>query len=276
MKRIATLAALAALAPSALAQEARPAGRTISLPPLRDEQDIAIAQALPLDQNAVKTSEPAALTSGWAMTYRSPVYSLSYLHTREVREELGMTLEQSRRYFTLRQEVGKKQLEMRIKSGGFEALEKKEEARRDLWRAWRDLEYAALEELLTPEQRRRHRQVCLQWLGTTALDYAEVADELTLNAAQRARIRAAKQRRDDTMQRQFEEWDEKRKRGEPMPPPLSLPNEDRIKALRDPNTPYNTMRREILAVLTPEQKRQWKEMTGPVVKWLAHSRGHDY
>src|SRR5262249_9083629 len=101
---------------------------------------------------------------------------------------------------------------------------------------------AEVRDILTPNQQARLRQIGLQAEGPGAFRDPEVAAVLRLNAEQRQRIRDLE---DEAL---F----------------------DRLKAMR-PGTPPPGLKdgstnERILAVLTDEQARRWREMTGGPVK----------
>jgi hypothetical protein len=200
------------------------------------------------------------------------VYGLGFLEIREVQQELGMSREQVARLREVRQQVAELKNKALREAGGIEALNNDPGALRELERIRRDLDITAADALLNSEQRKRHKQIILQWWGTGVLRRMEVADELGLSSEQRERIAVVYQRYEQKRQVLLETG-LKQERKEP---PVLVSNAVRLRQLQDPNTPYNVMRREILAVLMPAQKKQWEEMKGPVFKWLAHSRGHDY
>ncbi len=104
---------------------------------------------------------------------------------------------------------------------------------------------AAVNDILSPKQRRRLRQIGLQVEGAVAFRDAEVVAALRLTAEQRERIRAIE---DEA----FFGWMKFRPPG----------------ASQAPKPKEKTPTERILALLTPEQTRQWETLTGKPCKGL--------
>jgi hypothetical protein len=211
-------------------------------------------------------------TSGRGVSVIQALYGAALLHIPEVRKEIGMTREQVLTWYETQKRL-REEKSADIQTTDVEAFRQDRDTREKWETAWQAREEEALNRILTPAQRKRHKQISLQWWGTGVLRRVEVADELRLTPAQRAQIKTVFARYEEKMRKLRETWQQRPTNPQPA---VLLPNKVRLRQVQDPTTPYNVMRREMLAVLTPAQKKQWQEMTGPVFKWLAHSRGHDY
>jgi serine/threonine protein kinase len=160
------------------------------------------------------------------------------LTLESVQHELKLTAEQVRQVALL---AGQRR----------EAVRGARELSPDRWHARFD-ELAAQEktliDALPPEQARRLQQIAWQQRGTRALGDSEVAEALGLTAAQRERVR--------TIQ------DEARRAMRALGHPRNA-HRNRPRSLEDA---WKGTREQLLAILTPEQKAKWKEMTGEPFK----------
>jgi serine/threonine protein kinase len=160
-----------------------------------------------------------------------------------VLDDLHMSEDQRRRVVELVDRIEKQQMES-FKDAV--QLTPAERGRRFLEQARTD--DAEVHALLTAEQLSRLRQIRLQSEGAGAFRDPEVASLLRLSAEQRDRIRAIEEE-------PFFAWMKTWVPGEPPPGPGPEPR------------PLNTALNErILALLTDQQARQWKEMIGEPFK----------
>jgi hypothetical protein len=152
------------------------------------------------------------------------------LGQRAVLDDLGLTAEQRARIE-----------EMLARVGGFFPR-----PRRQFLEAARAQD-AELRQILSPEQRRRLRQIGLQVQGTGAFREPEVSAALKLTAEQRERIQGIEE---ETF------FGGLRMRPGTPPEEIRKHHEQRMREAGE----------RILAVLTPEQTRRWREMTGEPFK----------
>jgi serine/threonine protein kinase len=101
---------------------------------------------------------------------------------------------------------------------------------------------AAIEEILEPGQLRRFRQIAVQCKGPMAFREPDIAEKLKLTAEQKKQIGAIEA---------VEMAELERPGGRKAPPPWRAYEEKR-----------KSMMRQIVAVLTPEQAKQWRELIG--------------
>jgi hypothetical protein len=156
-----------------------------------------------------------------------------------VLDDLGLPAQQRRRVGELSRRMGERWRHLFRQLGRLPP----EERRRQSLELARATE-AELNELLTPAQQRRLRQVALQLQGLAAFRDPGVAAALKLTAAQREQLRAVEA---ETFFGQMEAARPGTPRDE-----LRKAHEDRLKA---------GLRRAV-ALLTPGQVRTWKELTG--------------
>ena len=116
---------------------------------------------------------------------------------------------------------------------------------------------AAVKEVLTPEQLGRLRQIALQMDGPRAFSDPDVVGPLKLTAEQKERLRAIE------AEASFRGPDGAR--GGPGPPGSpggGLPGGPRW----EHEQAWWAASDEVLTVLTDDQKRQWRKMTGEPIK----------
>ena len=132
-----------------------------------------------------------------------------------------------------------------------------------------DLNKKAKEEslgLLSDAQRRRTEQLQLQQQGERALARPEIAEKVGLSQEQRAEISKVISQRGPLVLNG-------RGGGNATPPNATVPVQERIEQFREAATRRDTeMREKILAVLTPEQKTKWSELTGETFQFPGRPR----
>jgi serine/threonine protein kinase len=163
---------------------------------------------------------------------------LYYLSQPVVIDELQLTDEQRPKVREFCARVGKEWFESLAEVG---RLPQAERARRAIGRARRY--QSEVHSLLTNSQRLRLRQIGLQAEGLTAFGDAEVVSELKLTNAQRERIRLI-------AEENYLDW-MKNQSGNTGKTPGSL---------------GKSANERIVAVLTEEQRRRWRDMTGQPMK----------
>jgi hypothetical protein len=174
----------------------------------------------------------------------------------ELRDDLKLSAEQAARLAKLPDVIreGHKEEMGQLRKKGQEL----EKARAALEARQADEMAKAMTEVLTPEQRRRLKQVRLQSLGLAVWDDPSVRAALKLTASQQAAINnvraEAKAKHWEMMQKASEEAYRE-----------SAAESPRIQQLRErkAGAAYRAFQKRAVAVLTPEQQKQWRELTGP-------------
>jgi hypothetical protein len=162
---------------------------------------------------------------------------LDLLNRDDVEDDLGLTVEQRSSLTDLHQVLE------RQRQDGFPAFvrltpEERQQRSIDEARA----KEAALDKLLTPQQQRRLGQVALQLKpGLSAFHDAEIVADLKLTAEQKERLRAIE------AEAFFPGPDRRKRPGEPG---------------NRPEREFRAVTGKFLAVLTEEQARRWKDLTG--------------
>jgi Spy/CpxP family protein refolding chaperone len=119
----------------------------------------------------------------------------------------------------------------------------------------------AMTDLLTPEQRRRLKQIQVQALGPAAWDDPAVQKALQLTDDQKAVIKTA---RDEARAKLCEQ----RPAARGGPPSRGGPDQKALRLReREWAAAYRALQDRIVALLTPEQKKRWRELTGPPVRF---------
>jgi hypothetical protein len=123
---------------------------------------------------------------------------------------------------------------------------------------------AAIATLLTPQQSGRLRQIALQWQGPRALLEFDVATELKLTSEQKRQMRRIERSMQDGPREPHSGPRSESPHSGSLP--SGSPPSDRPPRSRDDKPDAETKRRildRMLTLLTPQQLRQWNEMTGP-------------
>ena len=204
-------------------------------------------------------SRPAAtpgaggLVSGYS-SFVNPDPTLTLLRIREVQTELKLEEEKAKKLDEINAEITRERDRLYAEySAKFNELNKKAEGR-------------ALG-LLSEAQQRRTSQLRLQQQGERALVTTQVAEKVGLSQEQRAEIsKIISQRGPLTLSGR----DQGRNA---TPPNANVPAQDRIEQFREAATRRDTeLREKIIAVLTPEQKTKWSELTGETFQFPSRPR----
>jgi serine/threonine protein kinase len=202
----------------------------------RDDDPRAQAELLDTTRRVEKILDDLAVLRAASKLY--------LLFQPAVLDDLRLNEEQRTKMKDLTARVWKQWMEPFHDIGRFSPVER---GRRALERARAN--EADVNAILTPAQQERLRQIGLQSEGPGAFRDPELVAALQLTARQRKRIRAI----EDEM---LFAW--MRPMGPGMAPPSHGPAPDREKRTNE----------RILRVLTEEQARRWREMTGEPVKGL--------
>jgi serine/threonine protein kinase len=162
-----------------------------------------------------------------------------------VLDDLGLGGEQRQQIADLKQRMDR---EMREAFQEFFRLGLPEEERHQRFLALIRGNDAELKKMLAPEKLRRLRQIDVQLKGRKAFDDSKVTVALKLTTAQKDRIKEIQHEAEDAEKR-LHDWPKDRPRPADSPEQISAGAVEKIKAL-----------------LTEEQARRWKEMTGEPFK----------
>jgi hypothetical protein len=123
---------------------------------------------------------------------------------------------------------------------------------------------AAVEEILTRAQLRRFKQIALQLQGPRAFLETDIATSLKLTAEQKDRIRAIEA---DSFFGMADQMRPDGSLGKPRDARLGKPHDGRPgKPPRPQDQNLRTATERIQALLTAEQAKRWREMTGESFK----------
>ena len=185
---------------------------------------------------------------------------LMLLGMPEVQKELKMTPAQTEKAKAKQDEVRKATQEAFQKAGGFQALrDMSEEDRTKLFGSIQDLQKKALDEILTdPAQKKRHRQLELQQAGSGALMMKDVQESLKINDEQKEKIGEIQMAQGAAMREVFQSLGVS---------PQDMTDDDRKKMGEKMAVVRKETMTKCVAVLTADQAKQWKEMTGEPFKF---------
>ncbi|MDX1931442.1 MAG: hypothetical protein SFU56_02440 [Capsulimonadales bacterium] len=184
------------------------------------------------------------MMGGGAMMLRLP----------EVQKELKMTPEQLTK-------LENKQQEMRdaMRNAFQNADGQDPEARQKMFADMQAQQKKMVEEVLTPEQTKRFRQLELQQQGPAAILFnAEVATELKVTDEQKSKMQGVQQQSMQEMRDMMQGQDVR-----------SMTQEERQTFMTKMQGMRKANEEKLLGVLTAEQKKQWTEMTGVPFKFPA-------
>ncbi len=178
---------------------------------------------------------------------------LMLLNNARVQTELKMTPEQISKIQPKQQEVQGQMRELFQNAGGFQNMS--DEDRQKLMGKIRELQSKAVADILDATQQKRFRQIQLQVEGPLALARKENADGLKLTDEQRTKVadiqRASQREQREAMQGvDFQ----------------NMSDEDRQKLTSRMQAINKTANEKIEALLTDDQKKQWKAMLGDPFK----------
>jgi Spy/CpxP family protein refolding chaperone len=163
---------------------------------------------------------------------------LSFLASRGVQEDLKLTPEQVKEVTEIRGKRMRKPPEFRQLT-----REEQRQVKQELDKKDRE----TLTKLLTPEQLKRLHQIWLQYRGPLACLNDDIAKEMGLTAEQKNKLWSVRQQLIDGL--------------------VALPSLSREAAAGKKRAEMESKVRtdtaaKVMAILTPEQKAKWREMTG--------------
>ena len=184
---------------------------------------------------------------------------LTLLAIPEVQKELKMTPEQVDKV-QAKQAVTRQTMQ---DAGGAQGLRNlSQEDRQKLIGKMQEIQKKAVSEILNADQQKRFRQLELQQAGPGAFARKDVADELKLTKEQSDKISA--------IQREQQQATRNAREGIDI---QNMSDEDRQKLQAKTAEIQKASHEKVVAVLTAEQQKQWKEMTGEPFKFPARGRG---
>jgi serine/threonine protein kinase len=197
-------------------------------------QDFLDQRPDPSIQANLESGRDRMLTIRDKLTTLVGSYQYIPLHMRDVQDEIGLSKNQREAMEEMQRNWGRRMHKVIRRGLG-------EQERQRLALALDQEKKVA--QLLSPEQLRRFKQIARQFIGPLAFSDPEVIDALRLSADQRNRIR--------------EILDEAGPAATPCVPHGGPRNQG--------ESPHQAERRalgQILAVLSPEQRQRWNELTG--------------
>jgi len=163
------------------------------------------------------------------------------LRNKGVQQELKLNDEQTEKVTKLAEEIGTK---TREKSEGLSKDERREKMP-EIMRAANEEARKAAKEILKPEQLARFEQIELQQRGLTAFADPKVQDKLSLTADQKTKIREIGTSNREQMTEIFQNA-----------------GNDRAAAMEKMTALRKESLEKALGVLTDDQKKSWKDLTG--------------
>jgi hypothetical protein len=181
---------------------------------------------------------------------------LQLLRIAEVQKELKMTPEQVGKIDAKQQEVRQAMQELRQGGGNQQQLSEEDRAKRTA--KMQEIQTKAVKDILDEKQVKRFNELQLQQQGPLALARKDIADELKLTDEQKQKIVKIQtdmneERRAAMQGVNFQEMSE----------------EERAKMMTKMQDMQKAAGDKVVAVLTDEQKKKWKEMTGEPFKFPA-------
>jgi hypothetical protein len=179
---------------------------------------------------------------------------IQMLRIEEVQKELKMTPEQIGKLDAKQQEV--RQALQEAFPGGGNPQDLSAEDRQKRVAKQQELQTKAVNEILDTTQQKRYRQLELQQQGLIALTRKDVASELKLTEEQVTKLRK--------IQSDMGEETRAARQGVNV---QQLSDEERQKLTAKTDEIRKAAGEKAVAVLTDEQKKQWKEMQGEPFKF---------
>lgn len=181
----------------------------------------------------------------------------------EVQKELKMTPEQNDKVKTKQADVRTATQAIMEKAGGFQALrDMSPEDRTKLQADMQEVQTKAVKEVLDETQMKRFHQLELQRQGPNAFTMPEVKKALDITDEQSTKIAAIQMEQQQAMRDARQGFD-----------PQNATADDRAAMQKKMADAQKVTLDKTLAVLTPDQAKKWKEMTGEPFKFPAMGPG---
>ena len=180
---------------------------------------------------------------------------LQLLRIAEVQKELKMTPEQVGKIDAKQQEV--RQAMQELRQGGNQQ-QASDEDRAKMMTKMQEIQTKAVKDILDEKQMKRFNQLQLQQGGPLSLARKEVATELKLTEEQQTKIRKIQTDLNDERRSAMQGVDFQ-----------NMTDEERTKMMTKMQDMQKAAGGKVEAILTDEQKKQWKEMTGEPFKFPA-------
>lgn len=181
---------------------------------------------------------------------------LQLLRIAEVQKELKMTPEQVGKIDAKQQDV--RQAMQELRQGGGNQQQASDEDRAKMMAKMQEIQTKAVKDILDEKQMKRFNQLQLQQGGPLSLARKEVATELKLTEDQQKKIQKIQTDLNDERRSAFQGVDFQ-----------NMSDEERTKMMTKMQDMQKAAGEKVEAVLTAEQKKQWKEMLGEPFKFPA-------
>ncbi len=179
---------------------------------------------------------------------------LSLLGIPEVQKELKMTPEQIEKAKTKQADMRQVMMEIFQQAGDFRQLSP--EDRQKVTEKMQAAQKKAIGEVLNADQQKRMNQLELQQQGTRAFGRKEVAESLKITDEQKEQLQKVQEAQQVAMREAMQGIDFQ-----------NMTDEDRTKMRTTMEANQKATTEKSMAVLTEEQKKKWKEMTGEPFKF---------
>jgi len=180
---------------------------------------------------------------------------LQLLRIPEVQKELSMTDAQIGKLDAKQQEVGQAMQEARQ---GVNFQQMSAEERQQLMTKMQDIQTKAVADVLDAKQMKRFHQLELQQAGPMALTRKDVATDLKLTDDQKEKIGKIQTQVNEDSRAAMQGLD-----------PRNMSEDDRTKLMAKNQEIQKAAGDKLTALLTDDQKKQWKDMQGEPFKFPA-------
>lgn len=181
----------------------------------------------------------------------------------EVQKELKLTQDQIDKVQSKQAEVRQSTQEIMQEAGGFQALQSMSaEDRQKLGEKMQAVQTKAVGDILNTDQLKRFKQLEIQQAGIRAFSRKDVKDALKLTTDQTAKITEIEQAAQTAQRDAMQGID-----------PRSAPAEDMAKVRTKMAEIQKAHFAKAVAVLTPDQQKQWKTLTGDPFTFPARAFG---
>ncbi|HEV2473698.1 MAG TPA: hypothetical protein VGS41_13570 [Chthonomonadales bacterium] len=183
------------------------------------------------------------------MFFGGPGGGLFMLRNPAVQAELKMTDDQKAKLATEQQNVRSQMQDLRQSSGGFQNMTP--EDRQKFFQKMQAIQEKAVADVLDPTQMVRYHQLTLQQAGAQALTRPDVQDQLKMTDEQKKSVQDIQQKSMEEVRAAMQGVDFQ-----------NMTPDDRQKLGAKMRAMRSETNNKMLAVLTDDQKAQWKTMLG--------------
>ena len=179
---------------------------------------------------------------------------LSLLAVPEIQKELKMTPEQIEKAKTKQADMRQVVMEIRQQAGEFRELSPEDQQK--VIEKIQAAQKKAVGEVLNADQQKRMTQLELQQQGTRAFGRKEVVEALKITDEQKDQLQKIQEAAGQAMREAMQGIDFQ-----------NMTDEDRTKMRTTMETNQKATTEKSMGVLTEDQKKKWKEMTGEPFKF---------